>query len=369
MVFFSFIVFAACCSWTYGGYAAFTALLARLFPCPPSREYEPGVSLIVPSYNEEKVISRRLDNLCSLDYPREKLQIIVVDSGSTDGTRDAVKAFASRGVLLSEQPERQGKGAALAFALPSCRHEIVVVTDANAYFERDTVREIVRPFADAHVGGVTGHFALKSAGSNAVSSGSSFFREYENSLRRNESRIDSCVSLFGELCACRRQLFSVDTLNLTEDFESSVTIREKGFRLAYTDAARVHEVAPSSERDLFIQRKRVIIGTLQTLLGHRAMLFNPRYGLYGMLILPGHKLFPVLSPFFLFGFLVCSLLLFPFFVLLAAGVFVFYGVFQRDLFRMARYIILVNGACAVAWCDFLSGRYSVKWQKMESTRV
>lgn len=366
--------------WIYGGYFLFIALLSCILKKENNinLSYTPEVTIIIPTFNEERVIEERLKNLLAQDYPHDKLQFLVVDSGSTDKTGEIVNRFKSYGVELLTENERKGKGAAIRYALNFSRYGIIVVSDANSYFEPGCLKKILSNFSDLRVGGVTGRYTVREKLKGPGSQGSVFFREYENNLRRYESQVDSAVSLFGELFACRKELCIVDERNLTEDFDTSVYIRSKGYFLVYESGAEVYEYAPYSRQDLITQRKRVIIGTIQTIYKHKSMLFNPGYGLYGTIILPGHKLFPVLSPFFLFGFLVVAGVFFR--TILGFCFFSFLGLFLLlallnlinkkfpNLARIVFYIILVNFSCLLAWRDYFFGKYTVKWKKMESSR-
>lgn len=378
---FLLLFFLVATLWVYGGYLLFIAVLARISNKKNNADltFTPEATIIIPTYNEEQVIEEKLKNLLAQDYPRNKLQVLVVDSGSTDRTTEVVQRFLDYGVELLSKKERKGKAGAIKYTLDFCRHGIIVVTDANSYFEPLCLRFLLRHFSDPRVGGVTGRYSGWEKVKGPESQGTVFFRKYENALRRYESQVDSVVSLFGELFACRKNLCLVDEKNLSEDFETSVYIRRKGYRLIYESGSGVYEYAPHNRQDLINQRRRIIIGTIQTLWKHKSVLFNPRYGLYGMVILPSHKLFPVLSPFFLTAFLVVALFFFRtvliFFVFLLTGLFGVVALLHLFVkkapspFYIATYVILVNFSCLLAWKDYFCGNYTVKWEKMESSRI
>ena len=342
--------------------------------------YTPEATIIIPTFNEERVIEERLKNLLAQDYPRDKLQFLVVDSGSTDRTRELVKPFLSCGVELVVENERKGKGAAIRYALNSSRHGIIVVSDANSYFDQPScLRYLLSNFSDPKVGGATGRYFSREKVKGPTTQGTVVFRGYENILRSFETRVDSAVSLFGELFACRKALYLIDDQSLAEDLETSIYLRSQGFRLVYEPRSAVYEYAPYLKQDFINQRRSIIIGTIQSLFKYKSVLFNPRYGLYGTVILPGHKLFPVLSPFFLTGLLVVALGLFR--EVLSVGFFLFAGLFLflvllnlldkrlPNPIKIAIYVILVNFSCLLAWRGYFSGKYTVKWKKMESSRI
>lgn len=368
--------------WIYGGYFLFIALLARLSKKENNIEpsYTPGATIIIPTFNEELVIEERLKNLLTQDYPHDKLQLIVVDSGSTDKTKELVGRFLSSGVELLIENERNGKGAAIRYALNFSRHGIIVVSDANSYFEQPScLRYLLSNFSDPKVGGVTGRYFSREKVEGPGTRGTIFFREYENTLRSFETRVDSAVSLFGELFACRKALYLIDDQSLTEDLETSIYLRGQGFRLVYEPRSAVYEYAPYLKQDIINQRKRVILGTIQSIHKYKSVLFNSHYGLYGTVILPGHKLFPLLSPFLLFGFLVIAVSFFM--TVLSFWFFLFVELFLLSALlslldkrfpnpiKIVLYIILVNFSCLLAWRDYFFGKYTVKWKKMESSRI
>ena len=143
--------------YVYLGYPLILTLLARLrrkraeYP-----SYLPTVTLLIAAYNEQDVIASKLENTLALDYPGENLQIIVAADGSDDRTAEIVKRFEPRGVELSYQPERRCKMASINRAMPQVRNEIVLFSDANNLYNKDTLPELVKPFSDANVGSVSG---------------------------------------------------------------------------------------------------------------------------------------------------------------------------------------------------------------------
>lgn len=139
--------------YTYIAYPALLAVMARLWPRPvQTAVHTPTVTLLIAAYNEEEMITRKIENSLALDYPPERLQILVAADGSTDRTAQLVAAYAHQNVLLNDEPARRGKMAAINRAMPRATGEIVVFSDANNFYQADALRELVRPFADASVG-------------------------------------------------------------------------------------------------------------------------------------------------------------------------------------------------------------------------
>ena len=135
--------------YTFLGYPLLVGLLVRCAHRPVRKAaITPGVTLLIPAYNEAPVIARKIENSLALDYPPERLEIIVVTDGSDDGTVDIVAGYGERGVRLYHQPQRQGKMVAINRVMPLVGGEIVVFSDANAMIERGALRALVRNFAD-----------------------------------------------------------------------------------------------------------------------------------------------------------------------------------------------------------------------------
>ena len=375
---FIYFLFVFSLIWIYGGYPLFIIILSKIFEKKYiiDESYAPNVTLIVPTHNEETVISKKIENILNLNYAKEKLQIIGVDSASTDKTRELVKKYSGDGVELVEESERKGKGAAIMHALDFAKSDIALITDANSYFESDALKYLLRHFSDPLVGGVTGRYLGKATNNNAESSGTVTFRDYENNLLKYESKIDSVVCLWGEIFAIRKNLFSLDKENLSEDFYASLYIRKKGYRLVYEPKAQVYEYAPSNLQDLIIQKKRTITGTIQCLFKYKQLLFNPRYGFFGTVILPSHKLLPVFSPMFLTGFLIFSVIFWktvsPYVLFAVLLMIIIAGLLAGNFFNfinLLKYVIELNIACVLAWKDYVTGDYSVRWEKMKSSRI
>src|SRR4051812_45202191 len=145
--------------WTHLGYPLFVAAWSRLHPWPVAKaDLVPTVSLIIPAYNEQDVIDAKLENALELDYPRDRLEILVTSDASTDATHEIVRRYADRGVRLLVC-DRGGKVAAQDRAVRETTGEVVAFGDANVGWDSDALREIVKPFADRRGGVVCGHVA------------------------------------------------------------------------------------------------------------------------------------------------------------------------------------------------------------------
>jgi len=223
------------------------------------------VSLLIAAYNEQAVIARKLDNACSLDYPAERLQIIVAADGSDDDTPAIVRQYAGRGVELAYHPERRGKMAAINRAISQARGDIVVFSDANNLYERDTLRRLVCPLADPRVGVVSGaKYIRKSQGPLSDSEG--LYWKYESFIKKHESRLSSCVGAAGEIMAIRRSLYEAPPGNIiNDDFYIAIQSIRKGYRAVYLPEARSFETVSATAEDEMARRARIVAGRYQAL--------------------------------------------------------------------------------------------------------
>ncbi len=184
---------------------------ARWLPEPwnlkVSSEYLPKVSVIIPTYREADLIEARLDNIRSQDYPKELMEVILIDSGSDDGTADLVERWASQHkdvkLKLIREEERRGKARALNHALEYASGDIIVIADADAMWPRDSLREALKWMADPSVGAVSCLKRPASSGPAGIEGG---YREYYNLLRVAESKAYSTPIFHGELAAFRKGL-------------------------------------------------------------------------------------------------------------------------------------------------------------------
>lgn len=190
--------------WTYAGYPAFIWLLSKIIKKEHKygENYQPNVSIIIPCYNEEKVIEKKLKNTLELEHPKEKFQIMVVDSASTDRTREIVEKFKDKGVELVTQNERKGKGSGINFALNFVKNDIVIITDANAYLNKDAIKHLVKHLSDPKIGIVGGKKFAKKVYSVAESEGTDFLNKYEDFLLLHENIVDSSVNFGGKFLQC-----------------------------------------------------------------------------------------------------------------------------------------------------------------------
>lgn len=259
----------------------------------------PSISVIVPTYNEANVIGAKLENLNAVSYPKEKCEIIVVDSGSTDGTLQIIEEYRKRGVILLRQEKRMGKANAINFSLQKANGSIIVLTDANAKFGPEAIRTLVQKL-DRNTGAVMPRLVPD----GKLSYWDEAFHKLHHLYKVLESSTDSVFMVSGKLFVFRRELIvQVAEDAAADDLEIALTIRSKNHRIIYSSGVEVKEKVPSSQSQVRAQKTRRIFGIIQAMINNFYFFLNPRYGLYGLLIFPTHFIQIALEPFLVFIFL------------------------------------------------------------------
>jgi cellulose synthase/poly-beta-1,6-N-acetylglucosamine synthase-like glycosyltransferase len=216
-------------------------------------DYQPDVSLIVPTYNEAFVIEKKLENIQELDYPENKLQIILIDSASEDGTMEVCKAFLAKTnlhfpVTLLSEKERLGKSHALNFALKHADGEIIATSDADSFWEKNTLKKAVSYFADPSVGAVTGKEELTNLQKSVHTMSEGLYRKFYYTLRLGESIIHSTLIFQGELTLYRRTAFEEfeDKPGFSDDIGTILNIASSGYRCIFVPDAVFYDTAAYS---------------------------------------------------------------------------------------------------------------------------
>ena len=210
--------------------------------------FEPVISVIIPVFNEANVIERRILNIFDSKYPRDKLEIIVVDSGSTDGTYDKVFRRFGEQILILREKNRLGKAHAINYALKRATGAIVILTDGPTLYDRNTISEIVRAFQDNAVGAASVRYKIPNIKDSAVTSSEVLLWEYKDKIRILESKIYSTSYLSGEACAFRGNVTDVPEDTLADDSNIALQVIAKGFRVVVSEDSFFTEKTPIARR-------------------------------------------------------------------------------------------------------------------------
>lgn len=265
-------------AYTYLGYPLVVWALARWFGREPERGTAlPKVTLLIAAHNEAAVIGAKLDNSLALDYPADRLEIMVVADGCVDETCQVVQSYADRGVILVRQEPRQGKVSALNRGVPLAEGEVVVCSDANAMYRPDAIKKLVRHFADPKVGMVAGEKRI--LGDSGPAAGEGLYWRYEGFLKRMDSKLSSAMGATGEIFAMRKSLWrSVPADSIIEDFVISMGLVRDGHRVVYDPEAISEETASPSVEEEFKRKVRITAGGWQAVVRLWPLL-SPTYGL------------------------------------------------------------------------------------------
>jgi cellulose synthase/poly-beta-1,6-N-acetylglucosamine synthase-like glycosyltransferase len=337
----------------------------------------PFVSVIIAAYNEEKEIGEKLNNLLSLDYPKDRLEIVIASDGSTDRTDVIVRGYEEHGIKLLSLP-RLGKAGALNAAVAVSKGEILVFSDANSIYKSDALRAIVRPFADQQVGGVAGNQVyLKKKEANIVGAGERSYWDFDRIMKQFESSAGNTISATGAIYAIRRSLFEPVQEGVTDDFFTSTSVIAMGYRLVFAPDAIAYESVAGTSKTEFGRKVRVITRGLRAVFIARRQLLNPfRYGFYAIQLF-SHKALRRLVVFPLLLLLLVNPFLWNagwFYLLTMLGQLAFYGLavlgFLLDgtrlerlkLFTLPFYFCLVNLAVLIATLNIIRGQQIKRWE-------
>ena len=350
--------------WTHALYPLAAAALARVRTRRVRKQpIEPTVTVIVAAYNEEPVIERRLENLLALDYPADRLEVVVTSDASTDRTHELVERFAGRGVRLVVNP-RGGKVAAQNRAVRETEGEIVAFSDANATWAPDALRRLVANFADPDVAYVCGRLVLEAAdGSNKEG----LYWRYELAQREAESRLGSITGGNGSIYAVRRSDYVEVDPKWGHDLSFPYRMVQAGRRAVYEPAAKAFErPTPSNETEyrrkvrMFehcweitlrgSMLKRLPFGYLLEVISHRLLRYGS--GILHLVLLAASLALVGEGLVYQVVLAAQALLL----VAAAAGV------------GIARYYVLVTWATVVSLWNYLRRGVPATWEAAEGTR-
>jgi cellulose synthase/poly-beta-1,6-N-acetylglucosamine synthase-like glycosyltransferase len=346
-------------------YPLLLALLPKRRENLPPANFTPSVSVLVSVYNEEKHIVERIENLLAQDYPADKMEILIGSDGSDDRTNELAQKFP---VKLHAFSPRAGKPSVLNRLVPLASGELLVFTDANAMFERDALRKLVRHFEQASIGGVCGRLVFHSPGRDTQEGP---YWKMETWLKIHESAADSCLGANGAIYAIRKSAWpGIPDNTLIDDFVIGMRVRERGLRFVYDAEAVANEDLPVSVGHEMTRRIRIGAGGFQSLLlCWRSLL--PWRGVYSWCFW-SHKVLRWFAPFFMIGALVANLFLLdqPVFRVTLALQLVFYalalaGILTRrwSLLNVPNYFVTINLALLFGFFRFITRTQRAAWKR------
>ena len=365
--------------YAYAGYPI--CLLAlhpflRANPTLRGAAHQPSVSVIMAAYNEERTIREKLENCLALDYPQDRLQILVGSDGSEDATNAIVEEFADRGVQLLAFSPNRGKMSTVNRTVRAASGEICVFSDITEMFDRDAISKLVRHFRDPTIGVVAGNHIFNDHKSS-IGAGARVYRQFKRFLWRVESRWYSTCRCDGCIYACRRELFPFppDT-TINDDVAVPLGILSRHKRVVFEPEAVVRGDVDNDTRVFFRQKVRCQAGRYQNLFQYPRM-YNPWFARRCWTYL-SHVVLPILVPWFMLAALLCNaalwqtgnwlyqslfLLQVAFYLSASAGFLAERLGLHFPAIAVPFYFVAANVGSLIGFFAYLLGRQRVTWRK------
>ncbi len=376
-----FLVSMAALFYTYIGYPILVYLVSRLFPKSIDKKaFEPKVTVLITAYNEELSIRTKLENTLKIDYPIEKLEILVASDGSDDKTDDIVKDFASRGVKLFHQSGRRGKTYTQNKAVEEAAGEIILFSDATTMYQENVLREMLPNFADKGIGCVAGKLLYVNQTNSDVGKGAKSYWNYETFIKESESGACSLIGVSGCLYAVRKSAYQPMYPEACSDFLICSIVYSQGLRTIYEPNALCTEETNQKTDMEMRMRVRVISQTFTDLWRNMGMMNPFQNGFYAIELI-SHKLFRYAVPLFLLAVFSSSVVLafsFKFFILViglqvALYAMAFVGLIlekmnlRTGVFAIPLYFVLTNSASVIGFYKFLTGERYAAWEPIRDS--
>jgi glycosyltransferase involved in cell wall biosynthesis len=346
---------------------AWNRLARRRLP-EPDPTHRPAVTVILPVHNEAPRIEAKIANMLALDYPRDRLQVVVIGDGCTDDTLERAERAGQGTVTAFALPARAGKAAALNAGLERATGEIVVFTDAGILLDRGALASLVGHFNDPVVGCVSGEDYVEGGGNEGL------YGRMELMIRREEARRHSIAGASGCFYGMRRSLCRPFRAGMAPDFLSVLDTVRSGHRALCEPAARGAMTATKSQRAEFSRKARTFLRGLTALFGNAALLNPLRYPEFAF-ILWSHKLLRWLGPVSMLACLVAAFVLReqPLYAVMLYGQLAFYAMAAAALAwpdvagrvvlaRLSGFFLLVNLAAGKALMLWLAGVRQELWE-------
>jgi cellulose synthase/poly-beta-1,6-N-acetylglucosamine synthase-like glycosyltransferase len=367
--------------YTYFGYPLLVCLVSLIFPKSVKKnDFETKVTILITAYNEEKAIRAKLENTLQIEYPEEKLEILVASDGSDDRTDEIVGEFAERGVRLFHQAGRMGKTYTQNKAVEKATGEIILFSDATTDYQTDVLEKILPNFADKSVGCVAGKLIYLDRNDSDIGTGAKSYWSYETFIKESESRACSLIGASGCLYAVRSSAYQPMYPEACSDFLICTIVYRQGLRSVFEPTAICTEETNQGTDKEMKMRVRVISQTFTDLWRNRSMMNPLKSGFYAVELF-SHKLLRYSVPLFLLliflsnGILIFSSLLFTIifiiqilFYLQALIAWVLEKKGSRlGLFAIPLYFVLTNFASVIGFYKFITGERYATWEPIRET--
>jgi len=366
--------------YTYIIYPLILFLYVKIFTGKRKKEYEsvdeyyPKISMIISAYNEESVIKDKINNCLELNYPADKLEILLGSDGSIDNTNRIINNESGDGIKIFIYDVRVGKTGVLNKLVPEATGEILIFSDASSIYKKNALKEIVKPFTNDNIGGVCGRLLFKNDNENPGGEGERLYWSYETALKKLESKINSFIGASGAIYAIRKKLFrKLPEEAIIDDFLISMSILIKGYKLIFREEAVAYETTAPSMKDEFKRRVRIGSGNFQSIKYLKPLLFNKN--IKRVITFWSHKLLRWVVPIALLILLITNIFLFDLSSFYTAALIIqglLYISFLIGWFLDKKnkkigflyipyYFVFMNLGLLVGFWKFIRNKQSVKW--------
>jgi len=362
----------------YPGIITLVAKLKRKEKGSYTETFEPEVSIIITVRNEERVIEDKIKNTLQLEYPKEKLEIIVVSDHSTDKTDEIVKKYKEDGVHLIKLSKRLGKTEAQNLAAKQAKGKILVFSDANAMYKSDAIKYLIRHFEDSEVGCVSGELCYFIPDESIVGREENLYWRYEKFIKKQEARTGYLLGANGSIYAVRKSDYVLLEPDTISDFIEPLEIANKKRKVVYESKALSYEDASMSFNVEFVRRRRIVSRSIRSLIVHSELLNPFKTGMLAVELL-SHKLLRWISPFFLILLFVVNGLLalwttycMIFYIQIGFYILGSVGLIFKDCKKIPvwifipYYFCLLNYGSLLGVIDFLRGKTITVWEPVRS---
>ncbi len=366
-------------AYVYLGYPLLLGVVALFIRRPKaSLGYSPTISILIAAYNEEAGIRKKIDQTLALDYPADKIEIIVLSDCSTDRTDAIVKAFSDPRVRLFRAPQRKGKTNAQNLGVEIAQGEILIFSDATTVYHPLALQYLATNYADPKVGAVSGRYQyFDPKGESPTGSGMIAFWNYENFIKMMQSRIRTISGCCGCIYSVRRAAYSPLNPDVISDLVQPLWAIRKGYRVIFEDRALAYEETTKSSKEEFSMRVRVVTRGIRGLLSVPDLLNPTKHGWVSFQLI-SHKVLRWMVPVFLLSLFASSAILWnhSWYSMLFASQVAFYGFALLTLLiplhriwkplGIPLYFCTLNAASLRSILEVMRGGKFVVWETVRS---
>lgn len=358
---------------------------------PTKPDLKTRITFVIPTYNEELTIKGKLLNLIEQTYPLNLMEVIIIDSNSQDKTVEIVNNFMFEhpelDIKIIKEDRRLGKSKAVnkAFSSACSQSEIIMMSDADVYLEKDAVQKVVSNFSDPMVGAVCGRQILINSEESKETRMEAIYRSFYEKLRIGESTIDSTPLFEGQFAAYRAKVIRGENVRenaSADDCQLAVIVRRKGFKAICDGKAFFYEYSPPDRASQQTQKVRRGQGLARLFWHNKDVMFKKKYGRFGLYILPANFFMHIVSPFLVFGVPILCFASFSCYLLEGGGLqWVAVSLMLACITVVIGYFIDEKKYLSIAWTFLeyqmillrgilliLGGKSLHKWQQVEKIR-